>query len=572
MGVYSLANKKIVIVGTGFAAVYAAKKLARHFKKHSGIDLIIISQSSDLASFATLRGIATDRLLVGKSGYDLQNIFHAGKNVQIVTDQLLSVDFANKKIITSNGPFSYDFLILSADDASEKEPVPGISQAAFRLTNTDQALSLRNNVQTSIHLGAVATDLEKRRSLLSISVIGAGYKGLQIMADLINWRDRLALENKIDPTEIQLSLIDKQKDPLDRFPEKLKQKINAYLKDNQVRLLSNAEVVSAGPGYVDLFDGKKLFASTVIWSADDPNNWLNGIFGLQSSNAGHISIKPTGQSLADPAIYVIGSHISINDQGDNQEPLSLAGDDIAIKQSVKTVAKNVASAIKHKDKLQLMKDKSVQKTLSLKKKLTIATTKSGKQISGLHARWIQKRNVLAFFLHIGSFYYQWQWLTKKAVNRNILQGTRRAVWGLAARLFLALIWLVAGLSLVAQTQPALADHLPTFVLGDFLLRTNFDSGLHAVVTILIFTISVSLFLGFFTWLSALFSILLLVFLVLNHAFIWSYIWVFPMTLAIMNGSGRILGLDKYWLPWLGKTYYRLRYGRPKLLYRDENIK
>ncbi|MFZ2671321.1 MAG: NAD(P)/FAD-dependent oxidoreductase [Enterococcus aquimarinus] len=79
-------------------------------------------------------------------------------------------------------------------------------------------------------------------------------------------------------------------------------------------------------------------------------------------------------------------------------------------------------------------------------------------------------------------------------------------------------------------------------------------------------IALALMAGLFTWLMSASTIALVVTFCLSGMFFWVNIWFIPVSFALMNGSGRAVGLDRWVIPWLQKTLGKWWYGTPKSMY------
>lgn len=79
-------------------------------------------------------------------------------------------------------------------------------------------------------------------------------------------------------------------------------------------------------------------------------------------------------------------------------------------------------------------------------------------------------------------------------------------------------------------------------------------------------IALALMAGLFTWLMSATTIALVVTFCLSGMFFWVNIWFIPVSFALMNGSGRAVGLDRWVIPWLQKTLGKWWYGTPKSMY------
>ncbi|EOS7683380.1 NAD(P)/FAD-dependent oxidoreductase [Enterococcus hirae] len=79
-------------------------------------------------------------------------------------------------------------------------------------------------------------------------------------------------------------------------------------------------------------------------------------------------------------------------------------------------------------------------------------------------------------------------------------------------------------------------------------------------------LALALIAGLFTWLCSTTTIVLVITFCLSGMFYWVNIWFIFVAFALMNGSGRAIGLDRWVIPWLQKTLGNWWYGRPKSRY------
>lgn len=79
-------------------------------------------------------------------------------------------------------------------------------------------------------------------------------------------------------------------------------------------------------------------------------------------------------------------------------------------------------------------------------------------------------------------------------------------------------------------------------------------------------LALALIAGLFTWLCSATTIVLVITFCLSGMFYWVNIWFIFVAFALMNGSGRAIGLDRWVIPWLQKTLGNWWYGKPKSQY------
>ena len=108
-----MAKKNIVVVGAGFAGVYATKKLSKHFKKNADVEITLIDRHSYFTYMTELHEVATERVEPEHIQYDLQRLFARRKNVRLVTDTVTGIDKQAQTVTTEHGSYQSDQLLIS---------------------------------------------------------------------------------------------------------------------------------------------------------------------------------------------------------------------------------------------------------------------------------------------------------------------------------------------------------------------------------------------------------------------------------------------------------------------------
>ena len=85
-------------------------------------------------------------------------------------------------------------------------------------------------------------------------------------------------------------------------------------------------------------------------------------------------------------------------------------------------------------------------------------------------------------------------------------------------------------------------------------------------------LALALIFGLFTWIAAAATAALTVMFSLSGMFYWVNIWFIPVAIALMNGSGRSFGLDKWVQPWIQRWLTKIWYGQSRSIYKGRQQK
>src|SRR5215813_2008025 len=100
----------VIIVGAGFAGLYAAKHLAK-----KPVRVTVVDRSNHHTFQPLLYQVATAKLSPADIASPIRSVLEHYKNIQVILDEVTAVDLAQKKVRLGTGnEMSYDYLIIAA--------------------------------------------------------------------------------------------------------------------------------------------------------------------------------------------------------------------------------------------------------------------------------------------------------------------------------------------------------------------------------------------------------------------------------------------------------------------------
>ncbi|WP_225048103.1 NAD(P)/FAD-dependent oxidoreductase [Lacticaseibacillus kribbianus] len=441
-----MAQKNIVIVGAGFAGVYATKRLAKHFKRNKDVSITLIDKHSYFTYMTELHEVAADRVDPEAIQYDLQRLFFRQKNVKLVTDTVTTIDREKKQVKTKHGAYPYDYVMLGIGAEPNDFGTPGVKEHGFTLGSWEQALALKEHIEDVVRRGAVEHDPEKRRALLSLVVVGSGFTGTETIGELRDWRDALAKKNKLNPEELTFTLMEMAPTIMNMLDRSDADKAERYLAKRGVKVMKSTGVVGVHEDHVDLKDGSTYPTSTLIWTAGVKATDQAAQFGLTQARGGRIVVDETMASKDDADIYVVGDVSFFDGHSDRGEPQIVQGAEA----SAGTALKNIEAKIEGKPATIPYKASYSGFMVSLGSQYGVANIMGWLHLSGFFAMLMKHLVNMLYFLQNFSGYYFFQYLMheffRTRTDRNIMHGhisrQGNVLWAVPARLFLGAMWLV----------------------------------------------------------------------------------------------------------------------------------
>ncbi len=577
-------------------------------------------------------------------------MFSRKKNVKLVTDTVTGIDKENKVVKTLAGSYPFDQLILGMGGEPNDFGTPGVKENGFTLWSFDDAVKIRHHIEATVAKAAIEPDAEVRKAMLTFVVCGSGFTGIEMVGELIDWKDRLAKDAKIDPDEITLMVVEAMPTILNMLSRNDAAKAERYLEKKNVQLLLNSPIVEVAADHIKLKDGSEVPTHTLIWTAGVKATSDAADFGLEAARGSRLVANEYMQAKGyeDKNIYIIGDLVYYEETPNTPTPQIVQ----AAEQTGHTAAANIVADIKGGEK-HAFKGNYQGFMVSIGAKWGVANLFDKIHLSGFLAIIMKHIVNLKYFFDIRSGYYMFQYIMHEIFHikddRSVARGhTSRygnVLWSVPLRVFYGMVWLVESMKKIvgngdylkpstwfgdgswftdkvvfpfpwlqeqvttgasqatetattaasgaadaaasggadAATQAAhfglsyaygetpmqVFDHMPKWfesVMKFMMPNQEVALFMQKFMTIVEVCIALALIAGLFTWLSSAATIGLTIAFCLSGMFYWVNIWFIFVAFALMNGSGRAVGLDRWVIPWIQRKLGKAWYGTPKARY------
>lgn len=348
-------EKKIVIVGAGYAGILTAKKLAKKLKKQD-VSITIIDKNPFHTMLTELHEVAANRVDEDSIKISLKKVF-AGRKVDVKLDTVTSIDFNQKSVEGLNETYAYDYLVLAAGSKPTFYGVPGAEEFTHKLWSYDDAVQLKEHIMNSFRAASRETNEAERKRLLTFYVVGAGFTGVEMVGELAEYVPILCEKFDINKTDVTLVNIDGLSRPIPNLPEKLSIKVIKRLNKMGVKLVLNALVTGVGKDFIEYKtdnNTQKVSAGTVIWAAgiQSADVTMNAGNSLEVQRGGRIQVDEYLRSTKDNNVYVIGDNMYFVAEGEDRPVPQMVEN---CEQSSEIAAHNLVFELTGKGKLKSYK-------------------------------------------------------------------------------------------------------------------------------------------------------------------------------------------------------------------------
>ena len=277
----STATKSLVIVGGGFAGVYAARYLKSKLPKEWQI--ILFSQENHFI-FTPLLGD-----VVGSSINPMHVVWpvrQMARGALCRTAALTRIDLPARQVHyrTADGRTAqqpYDHLVLACGSAVNLDIIPGMAAHGWPLKTMGDALMLRNHLIGQLERAEVETDPEARRRLLSVVVVGAGFSGVEVAGEINDLLKASArFYHHLRPDDIRVSLLEGRDRILPDLPASLSEFAHKKMSQRGIDIRLKTLAASVTDRGVHLKDDTVIGAGTVVCTIGTTVNPVLAALGL----------------------------------------------------------------------------------------------------------------------------------------------------------------------------------------------------------------------------------------------------------------------------------------------------
>ncbi len=303
---------KVVIVGAGFGGLWAARALAS-----AQVEILILERNNYHTFTALLYQVAAAELGPADIVHPVRKIIRNLPNVSVEMAEVETIDIQMHRIRTGDRFITYDYLILATGSETSFFGIPGAAEYSFPLKTLEDAITLRNNILYCFERAIQEEDPERRRSLLTFTIIGGGPTGVEIAGALVELiRGPLKKDfTNLDFKEISIFLIEAADNLLPGFPECCRDYSNSRLSQMGIEILVESPVMQITRDSIRLKNGQVISTKTAVWVAGVRGASLAQNADLELTQNGRVKVLPTLQVLDHPEVYVIGDLAYFEDNG-----------------------------------------------------------------------------------------------------------------------------------------------------------------------------------------------------------------------------------------------------------------
>lgn len=300
---------RVLIVGGGFGGVYAAMRLEKLLKNDPSVEVGLISKENYLVFQPLLPEVISGSIGILDT---ISPIRRLCPNTNLYCREVESIDLKSKIVTASSGfrprPYrlEYDHLVIALGNITSFVDQPGLQEHALPFKYLGDGLVLRNHIIHALEEADIEPDPEVRHALLTFVIVGGGFSGVEVVAELNDFVRRVARSfRRIDRGEIRVILLHAGPLILPELPDDLARFAQRLLQRRGVGIRLNTRLAGATGESALLAGGERIPTKTLVSTVPGAPNPLVSTLPCRKER-GRIVVDPFLEVPDYPGVWAVG--------------------------------------------------------------------------------------------------------------------------------------------------------------------------------------------------------------------------------------------------------------------------
>jgi len=309
-------RKRVLLLGGGFAGLYAALHLEKTIARRDDVEVILVNRENFILFTPMLHEVAASDLDMTNIVNPLRKLL---KRVHFFAGEVENINLERRTVSVHHGgerhghELAYDYLLLAMGSVTNFFKLPGLQERSLTMKTLSDAIMLRNRIIANLEEANFECCASVRKRLLTFVVAGGGFAGVETIGS-INTFARSVLRHypNLPAEELRFILVH----PGETILQELSPKLGAYaqkkLIEERIDVMCRCRVAGADNTGVRLVDGTVIETNTVVWTAGtSPNPLLEAL--PCAKDRGRIVVNEFLEVRDYPNVWALGDCACVPD-------------------------------------------------------------------------------------------------------------------------------------------------------------------------------------------------------------------------------------------------------------------
>lgn len=310
-------QKKILILGGGFAGISVLQQLQKIFKNNENVKISLVNEDNFFLFTPMLPEIASGIIHPSNISIPLRTFC---KNEKFYQAKVSAIDMKNNLVAitrTFDGKIKvldYNYLVIALGSTTNYFGNKRIEKNSFTMKTIQDAIAIKSHVIHMMEIADQEDDKTAQEKLMTIVVVGGGFAGVETIGELNDFVRESARHfyRNINQNNIKMVLVSAKDGILPELDSDIAKKATESLQKSGIRIIPNTKAVDAGEEFVFLGNGESIPCSTLIWTAGVTMDSVVSCLDCDH-NAGKIVVDNHLRIPKYENVFVLGDCAAITD-------------------------------------------------------------------------------------------------------------------------------------------------------------------------------------------------------------------------------------------------------------------
>ena len=241
------------------------------------------------------------------------------RHAELLLGRATAIDFEQQHVQVESleGPveIQYRDLVIALGSISRALPVPGLAEHAMGFKDLADAIALRNHVLRRLEAADAARKETDRQRELTFVFVGAGYAGVEALAELSDLvRDALRYYPGLSDAPQRWVLVDAAPKILPEIPTRLGDYAARQLTKRGVEIHVGTTLESIDANVAQLSNGERILTHTLVWTAGVKAHPVLAHLGLPLDDRGRVRTDATLRVEGLDHVWALGDCARVPNQ------------------------------------------------------------------------------------------------------------------------------------------------------------------------------------------------------------------------------------------------------------------
>jgi NADH dehydrogenase len=308
-------RRRVLILGGGYVGLYTALGLQRA-RARVPMEITLVNQENFMTYQPFLPEVASGLI---EPRHVVLSLRQSLPHVRLLVGEAERIDTGARSVRVrlmggAGTDVAYDVLVVGAGSRSRVLPIPGLKERAIGFKRVEEAVFLRNRVLARLDLGAETDDETERRAALTFVFVGAGYAGVEALAELEDLsRAAVGAIPNLSRKDLRWVLVEASDRILPELDGRLARYAQRRLQKRGIEVLLNTRLESAEDDLMRLSNGDAFAAQTLVWTAGVKPEPLGAHSDLTLDERGRIRVDACLRVVGVENVWAAGDAAAVPD-------------------------------------------------------------------------------------------------------------------------------------------------------------------------------------------------------------------------------------------------------------------